>query len=306
MNKIVIVGQAPGKRPGEPLAGASGRRLAALAGLDLDAFLGRVDRVNLLDEFPGKNGKGDAFDARAALARADQLREELAGRRVVLLGRLVARAFRLQDDMYDWFQPVEVPPGVEVAVMPHPSGVSTWWNDEGNVNRASAFMKRIRVGFLSIVRASEKRPTGRPEKFTPEQVALALDAADGIPISAAEILAEETGIACSRDNIVQYCDRYPELGALRLHARQRIGDKAELNVRRAILEGNADISLKVLRSVMFADRGYAPAGRFEVQGKVEHDHKHSGTIEHKPVAELEAGDLRDEIRGRLLPPRPVN
>ena len=298
MNRIVLVGQAPGKRPGEPLAGAAGRRLAALAGMDLPAFLDKFDRVNLLDEFPGKAGKGDRFDAKAALERADQLREELAGRKAVLLGRLVARAFRLPDDTYDWFQVVEAPPGVELAVMPHPSGVSHWWNDEANVRRASDFMKRVKLGLLSIKRP-QKKAVGRPEKFTPEQVALAIDAADGIPIDAAAILAEETGLSCSRENIVQYIDRYPELGEVRVQARQKIGDMAERNVRRAIMEGDADISYKVLRSEMFADRGYGIASHLQFSGKISHSHKHEHRHEHV------LRDMRDElgleIEGHVLP-----
>jgi uracil-DNA glycosylase len=271
VNRIVLISQAPGRANGDPLAGASGRRLASLAGLDLDEFLNRFDRVSLLDH---PTGKASTFDARAALDRADALREELDGRKAVLLGRLVARSFRLKDEDYEWFKPVQLPPNLEVAVMPHPSGVSTWWNSPDSVRAAEAFMKRVRLGFLSI-KKPEKKTLGRPEKFDPEQVAFALEATDGIPIDAAALLAEETGLSCTRVNVMQYCNRYPELAELRVEARQKLGDIAERNIARAIREGDADISYKVLRSVMFAERGYTMAGRFEFQGNVDHRHLHA-------------------------------
>ena len=115
MQKIILVGQAPGKRSKEPLDGAAGRRLAALAGLDLPQFLKRFDRVNLLD-VPGSN-------IVAMRKRVNELRESWKGRRVVLLNKVVALAFRLIDgEDFEWFKPLEVPPGIEVAVMPQPDG----------------------------------------------------------------------------------------------------------------------------------------------------------------------------------------
>lgn len=173
--KIILVGQAPGSRgdPKQPLAGAAGRRLAALANIDLDQFLDRFERVNLLGP-QLKAGKGDAFDVRAARDKADALRLKWRGRKAVLLGRGVAAAFRLVPDDYQWFKPLEVPPGVEVAVMPHPSGISHWWNDSANVEAAREFMLRLKVGWTSDARA-------------------ALAAAKGDAATAAQILAEETG-----------------------------------------------------------------------------------------------------------------
>ena len=92
----MIIGQAPGRQgTGEPLSGKAGRRLAALCGLDLDAYLARFQRVNLLPVFPGKAGKGDRFPLPPAREAARALLPTLEGRRVVLLGGRVAAAFGL-------------------------------------------------------------------------------------------------------------------------------------------------------------------------------------------------------------------
>ena len=79
-------------------------------------FLKRFERVNLLEapssDIVAMPASGPTSSARAGV-----------GRRVVLLGQTVALAFRLIDDDYEWFKPLEIPPGFEVAVMPNPSGM---------------------------------------------------------------------------------------------------------------------------------------------------------------------------------------
>lgn len=90
--------------------------------------------MNLLAEFPGKSGKGDAFPIALARARAARMR---LGGEVVLLGRHVARAFGAQGAPFlEWFDLR----GAWAAVVPHPSGVNHWWNDPANTNRAAVFL----------------------------------------------------------------------------------------------------------------------------------------------------------------------
>ena len=135
----MIIGQAPGQKGnGEPLAGKAGRRLAALCGLSLDAYLARFRRVNLLPTFPGKAGKGDAFPLPAAREAARALLPALEGRRVVLLGGRVAAAFGLHRAPLLVWQPFH---GAWVAVAPHPSGLNRFWNDPRNVRRAQQFWR---------------------------------------------------------------------------------------------------------------------------------------------------------------------
>ena len=138
-DKIVMIGQAPsrGRSRKEPLTGASGKRLAQLAGLSTQEFRGFFDRANVLRRWPGKNGKGDAFPAAKARRGAVRLRRELAGRRLILLGSAVARAFGLRDHpLMTWFEHG----GLTVAVIPHPSGLNRWWNDSSNTVEAAAFL----------------------------------------------------------------------------------------------------------------------------------------------------------------------
>lgn len=151
MSRVVIIGQAPSRLsdPSEPLSGNSGRRLASLAGLSLPEFLDRFERRNLLDAWPGKAGKGDAFvRAGEARALAESLRAGLATRRVVLLGTAVARAFGFPG------APFEFRPYWEgsFATCPHPSGTNRWWNDRAKVWAAREFW--------TTLAASSKSPGG--------------------------------------------------------------------------------------------------------------------------------------------------
>lgn len=141
----LLIGQAPGPRsdPAEPLAGRCGARLAYLCGLPLDEFMRRFERVNLLDRFPGKNGKGDAFDRPLAERGAVRLAmaKAFVGRQVVLLGGHVAGTFGFRGEVpllaFD-FTPL-FPGGV--ALCPHPSGISMWWNEPANVDAAREFWR---------------------------------------------------------------------------------------------------------------------------------------------------------------------
>jgi len=143
VTKPLIVGQAPGRRsnPNEPLSGKSGRRLAALCGLDLPAFLDRFDRVNLVYGWPDERAKGDAFlgcvEARHAAA---ELAPRLARRRAILLGHRVAAAFHASDLPYfKWTRLGDA----MIAVAPHPSGVNLFWNDPANVRTARRFWRSV-------------------------------------------------------------------------------------------------------------------------------------------------------------------
>lgn len=141
--KPLIVGQAPSRLsdPREPLSGRSGRRLAALCGMDLDGFLAAFERVNLIGSHPGKAaGKGDAFPMARARRAAVVVSARFHGREVVLLGGNVAAAFSVaRMTLLHWHRA----PGFEFALCPHPSGVCLWWNDPANEKAARAFWRRL-------------------------------------------------------------------------------------------------------------------------------------------------------------------
>lgn len=152
--KPLIVGQAPGPNtdPAEPLSGASGRRLAALCELSVNDFLDRFERVNLMDRFPGKAGKGDAFRMDRARRAALRLSQRFEKRKVVLLGNRVARAFEVKPI---WPAGNFVPMwGGFVTVVPHPSGISRWWNDPENARSMELFWKVLAAQAAPLARAS--------------------------------------------------------------------------------------------------------------------------------------------------------
>ena len=101
----------------------------------MDAF----DLVNLLDRWPGKKGKGDAFpldEARASARRLNLWGKPL----VILVGRNVARAFGANSVAYlEGF----LLGYVNAVVIPHPSGLNRWWNDPANTERARRFMRSL-------------------------------------------------------------------------------------------------------------------------------------------------------------------
>lgn len=73
---------------------------------------------------------GVAWDRRTARRSASAVRwwaQNAAGRRLVLLGRLVADAFELE--LREPGEVVTLPGGVPALVLPHPSGRNRFWND---------------------------------------------------------------------------------------------------------------------------------------------------------------------------------
>ncbi|TXH47718.1 MAG: hypothetical protein E6Q97_26635, partial [Desulfurellales bacterium] len=149
--RILFVGQAPGPKSigSIPFEGSySGRRLASLMGVSIQSLFIEFDFLNLLDKFPGKDDsnhpRGDAFPLSAARKAARQVTPTLRARRVVLLGRNVADAFEIDLPWLEWRRRYVADSGVilhSVAVCPHPSGVSHWWNNRENRIKAEAFFR---------------------------------------------------------------------------------------------------------------------------------------------------------------------
>src|SRR5262245_32209990 len=135
----LVVGEAPGRVPGAVLRGRCGKVLADLVGIDVEEFHRRVEAINLLVEWPGpaasKGAAGNMKQARAAAEKFD-----LRGRFVVFLGRRVAEAFGFREP--HWFE-WRLHRGGIAAIMPHPSGVNTWWNDRRNTRHAARFMTEL-------------------------------------------------------------------------------------------------------------------------------------------------------------------
>lgn len=137
--KPAIVGESPSMRTSRPFAGASGIRLAQLAGVSLDDLRARYRLVNLLGYWPGPepSGKGSRFPIDEARDRAATIRLAPGS---LLCGRRVARAFGLGSvTFFEWTATGGA--ATPVAVIPHPSGISRWWNEPSHVDEAREFLR---------------------------------------------------------------------------------------------------------------------------------------------------------------------
>jgi hypothetical protein len=140
--KPLLIGQAPSRKgdPAKPLSrDPLASRLAHLCGLTKEEYLDAFERVNILDAWPGKCGKGDAFPLAETRRNAALITADIRNERVVLLGKSVARSFGIKANVLKWFR---FGAG-RAIVLPHPSGVNRWYNDENNVIAARRIMRRL-------------------------------------------------------------------------------------------------------------------------------------------------------------------
>jgi uracil-DNA glycosylase len=149
--RILFVGQAPSRETDgkPPFTGKCGKFLAELLGTSQEQMLADHDFVNVLDHWPGKSLKGDAFPIPEAKLAAKKKLQLLRGRVVVLLGHNVARAFCCTKFSYfSWYEirsdddsaDVVVP---NMAIVPHPSQVNRFWNVEENRLIAGKFLRAL-------------------------------------------------------------------------------------------------------------------------------------------------------------------
>lgn len=143
-DRTLLVGQAPsrdGHGVATPFSGASGRRLASLMGVPHAELATRFRLANLLDRWPGARGAGDAFPLAEARAGWRRIADAGLPPRTVLIGFAVARACGYGDAAPLTWLPG--PDGGLVAVVPHPSGLSRWWNDPAGRAAAAAFLSAV-------------------------------------------------------------------------------------------------------------------------------------------------------------------
>jgi uracil-DNA glycosylase len=164
MEKPLILGEAPSKSGDRywrfPLSGDVGMRLAQWAGVEpMTARLGPrgatdygrwywplkdvFDLRNLIERYPGPQGRGAALPRSLALPAWEALRPELDGRIVVLLGR------RLPDivfpvntlPFFGWREPGWC---AHVVAIPHPSGLNRVYNDPEQQRLAGEVLREAR------------------------------------------------------------------------------------------------------------------------------------------------------------------
>lgn len=147
--RALIVGQAPSRATDgqPPFSGRSGERLARLLGVT-PAELGDVaELVNLVERWPGKRGRGDAFPIVEARDMATALTKFSQHERFVLCGGQVARSFGL--DLIPLVAARHA--NRTVMLVPHPSGLNRWWNDEEHERATSAALRSFVLGGLRAV-----------------------------------------------------------------------------------------------------------------------------------------------------------
>lgn len=102
-------------------------------------------RTNVLDYWPGTDGKGAVFPRAEARAAVENVLARIVRQRrtVILLGKRVAYAFGYGGLGY--FDRARIGHAT-IVVVPHPSGVNRWWNQAKNRARMRRFMRRIAEG----------------------------------------------------------------------------------------------------------------------------------------------------------------
>ncbi len=130
------------------VTGAVGEALAAMLGVDRLRFYASVERRNLNARFNGKRGRGDEFDHDEGAIAASRLKTEDFPR-YVLLGAAVARCFGFAyspergAELLQARAPEEhgFQDGARVLLFPHPSRLSTFWNDRPAADRAAEALR---------------------------------------------------------------------------------------------------------------------------------------------------------------------
>lgn len=102
----------------------------------------------ILDHWPGKAGKGDAFPLELARTRGWRARSDLKGRRVVAFGASVVKVLGYDpvDHLLKFTIREAGNASLALAYVPHPSGVNRWWNDLDNATKARSFLYKLARG----------------------------------------------------------------------------------------------------------------------------------------------------------------
>jgi hypothetical protein len=119
--------------PGHGSRNSTADKLVIMSGLTREQFMRTFDRRNVLD--------AEVWDQRSARQAGERLKKKLSGK-VVVLGREVWRALGFHNRSDEWFS-VRVENDVSYVLVPHPSGVSHWYNDAKNVKRVERFLRDL-------------------------------------------------------------------------------------------------------------------------------------------------------------------
>lgn len=144
--RILIVGEALAKSGnGLPFSGRSGERLQRLFGVEGYQGLLSVARLtNLCSGYTFDQDKAAKF-ADLLLDQEHRLAASLSALlQLVMCGRKVAKA--MDADHLDWFQTARYGEWVVLHLFPHPSGLSRFWNDSRDAQRAQDYLRALARG----------------------------------------------------------------------------------------------------------------------------------------------------------------
>lgn len=143
MRKI-LVGQQPGKKnpPNKPLwgehSGSTGYRLAMMSGLDIEAYHDIYHRVNINHLNDVTFGVNEKTKYNGLRIRATFQPDDL----IIALGKDVCECLCLPVPGH-YFQFKKTDKGFMYAVIPHPSGLNRFYNDQENWLDACDFMRAV-------------------------------------------------------------------------------------------------------------------------------------------------------------------
>ena len=148
LKQAIFVGQAPGfDGQKKPLIGRSGKRLEMLCGLSGGQMDSLFDKTNIFKEFPGRQChplKGDMFNIKKARVLAQKMKFDNY-RLVVFLGLNVAKSFDFirRPRLFKQFYMTKHDKLSIGIVLPHPSGVSHYWNTKENREKATKVLRTV-------------------------------------------------------------------------------------------------------------------------------------------------------------------
>lgn len=147
LDRVVLVAFAPEREEDlrrpliDDVSGALLRKLSGAA--TVEQYVSWFERLYLLRRAPSIPGfSGRRFAVLSAREAAFALLPELRGRRVILLGRTVARAFGLRREAFPPFAWVERH-GAEFALLPPPTPLHAFWRSYSNRASAARFFGSV-------------------------------------------------------------------------------------------------------------------------------------------------------------------
>lgn len=160
----ILIGEAPSKSGDRyhmvPLSGRVAETLCKLAGIPplagesrygqwTWALYDHFDCENLIERYPGAQGKGASFPIEVARPLAVEMIPDLKDRVVVVLGSRLKSLFTLANDFYVWHENVVTfdrhgkvaSARCQAVGIPHPSGLNRMLNDEAERDRCGEVLR---------------------------------------------------------------------------------------------------------------------------------------------------------------------